>query len=194
MLFRSRFSVDNFTDTNGNPLPKTNYQSTTARVEKFIKFEDCKEGDILVCTSDQYKTIARDSMYKIEKLEKIETEKKGWGGNTWKHVETTVKFVGIKRKLKFNGWAFRKLTANELRDISLGSILHNEEPNIVKTTDIRKIDMIVNKEKALMEVIAKTLLDENRHHLTVVEWSCQKTGDKLRLKPEDFDKIGRAHV
>lgn len=184
-----RYSVDNFTDTSGNPLPKTNYATAKTPVDRFIKFEDCKEGEILVCNSDHYKTLAKGSMYKIEKLEKVETERASWGGRNYKHVETSIKFVGINRKLKFNGWAFRKLTSEENRDISLGSILTGEEPKIVKTTSIRKIDMAVNKERTLMEIIAKTLLDENRHHLTIIEWSCQKTGEKMRIRPDDFKEI-----
>lgn len=185
----SRYSVDSFTDENGNPLPKTNYTSVVRPVERFIKFEDCKDGEILVCNSDHYKTLAKGSMYKIEKLEKKETEKNGWNGRTWMHSETTIKFEGIKRKLKFNGWAFRKLTQEESREISLGSILSGQDPVIVKTTSIRKIDMVDNKEKALMEVIAKTILDSNRHHLSVVDWSCQKTGEKLRINPDDFKDL-----
>ena len=64
-----RYSVDSFTDTSGNPLPKTNYFSTSIKHVPFIKHEDCKVGEILVCNSDQYKTMAKDSMYKIEKLD-----------------------------------------------------------------------------------------------------------------------------
>jgi len=184
-----RYSVDSFTDSSGNPIAKVNYTSTQPQVERFIKFEDCKEGEILVCNSDHYKTLAKGSMYKIEKLEKTESEKNGWGGRSWTHTETKIKFEGIKRKLKFNGWAFRKLTTEESRNISLGSILTGEEPLIVKTTDIRKIDIVVNKEKALMEVISKTLLDENRHHLSIIDWTCQKTGEKFRIKPEDFKDL-----
>lgn len=184
-----RYSVDSFTDTNGNSLPKTNYVSTQTQVDRFIKFEDCKEGEILVCNSDHYKTLAKGSMYKIEKLEKIESEVTGFGGRKWKQIVTNIKFEGIKRKLKFNGWAFRKLTSEESRDISLGVILTGEEPKIVKTTDIRKIDMVVNKEKSLMEIIAKTIIDENRHHLSIIDWSCQKTGEKMRIKPEDFKNL-----
>lgn len=40
-----------------------------------------------------------------------------------------------------------------------------------------------------MEIIAKTLLDENRHHLSIIEWSCQKTGEKMRIVPDDFKEI-----
>lgn len=183
-----RFSVDSFTDATGAPIAKINYQSTIKEVDRFVKFEDCKEGDILVCLSDNYKTMARDSMYKIEKLEKKEISRKGFSG-TQTYFEYNIKFVGLKRKLKFNQWNFRKLTAEELREVSLGQILSNEEPNIVKSSDIRKIDLIENKEKVLMTIISRTILDVNRHHLSIVDWSCQKTGEKYRIRPEDFTRI-----
>lgn len=189
LLGFGRYSVDSFTDTNGSPISKINYTSTQPQIERFIKYEDCKVGEILVCNSDQYKTLAKDSMYKIEKLTKVETEVSGWGGNKWIRKDESIKFEGINRKLKFNGWAFRKLTPEESRNISLGSILNGEEPAIVKTADIRKIDIVVNKEKALMEAISKTILDENRHHLSIIDWTCQKTGDKLRINPGDFKEL-----
>jgi hypothetical protein len=184
-----RYSVDSFTDTNGNPLPKTNYTSSVQQVVRFIKYEDCKVGEILVCNSDHYKTLVKGSMYKIEKLNRVETVVNGFNGAKWTRKEDTIKFEGINRKLKFNGWAFRKLTSEETREISLGSILNGEEPKIIKTTSLRKIDMSVNKEKTLMEVISKTLLDPNRHHLSIIEWSCEKTGEKLRIVPDDFKDI-----
>jgi hypothetical protein len=189
LLGFGRYSVDNFTDTSGNPVPKSNYISTQPQVERYIKYEDCKVGEILVCNSDNYKTLAKGSMYKIEKLDRVESEINGWNGNKWIKKDDRVKFEGINRKLKFNGWAFRKLTPEEAREISLGSLLNGEEPEIIKTDSIRKIDMVVNKEKALMEVIAKTLIDENRHHLSIIDWSCQKTGEKLRINPDDFKEI-----
>lgn len=184
-----RYSVDSFTDTSGGPLPKTNYFSTAIKHVPFIKHEDCKVGEILVCNSDQYKTMAKDSMYKIEKLDTTETEVTNWGGKKSILKQTHIKFEGISRKLKFNGWGFRKLTPEETREISLSSLLSGTEPKIVKTSAIRKIELVVNKEKALMEVIARTLLDENRHFLSVIDWSCQKTGEKLRIRPDDFTDL-----
>lgn len=48
-----RFDVNNFTDENGNSLPKVNYSSNTITTrESLLSFSDIKEGDILVCTSD----------------------------------------------------------------------------------------------------------------------------------------------
>ena len=40
-----------------------------------------------------------------------------------------------------------------------------------------------------MEVISKTLLDTNRHHLSIIDWSCSKTGENLRINPDDFKEL-----
>jgi len=111
------------------------------------------------------------------------------GGKKFIHTEKNIKFEGLSRKLKFNGYSFRKLTPKENREISLNSILNNESPKIVKTSDIRAIEFVPNKNKTLMEVISKTILDSNRHHLSIVDWSCQKTGEKLRIKKDDFNDL-----
>jgi hypothetical protein len=182
-----RYSVDYFTDSSGLPIGKIDYKSVIT--PKYINFEDVSVGEILVCNSEHYKTMAKGSMYKIEKLKCIETERVGWGGKKFIHTEKTIKFEGLSRKLKFNGYSFRKLTPEENREISLNSILNNEFPKIVKTSDIRAIEFVPNKNKTLMEVISKTILDSNRHHLSIVDWSCQKTGEKLRIKKDDFNDL-----
>lgn len=184
-----RYVVDSFTDTSGNPLPKSNWHSNKVSQSDPIKFEDLKEEEILVCATDHYKTMAKGQMYKIERLVKIDHQRKSFSGQVYTVSDKSIKFVGLNRKLKFNGWCFRKLTAEESREISLGSILSGEEPNIIKSSKLRKIDIIINKEKALMEVLSKTILDTNRHHLSIVEWTCQKTGEKLRIVPEDFTEL-----
>jgi hypothetical protein len=62
LLGFGRYSVDSFTDSSGNPLSKTNYVSAIKPPERFIKYDDCKEGEILVCDSDHYKTLAKGSV------------------------------------------------------------------------------------------------------------------------------------
>ena len=183
-----RYSVDSFTDDNGNPLPKTNY-SSNKQAPISIRFEDCKEGEILICNTDRYKTLTKGAMYKIQSLKSVEFESSGFNGRKFIRVENTIKFEGFNRYLKFNGWSFRKLTPGESREISLSSILNGEEPNIIKTKDIRGIDLSLNKYKSLMEIISKTILDSNRHHLSIIDWSCKKTGDKLKIIPEDFNEL-----
>jgi hypothetical protein len=184
-----RYSVNSFTDTNGSPIANIDYSSNIPIADRFIKFEDCVEGEILICTTDHYKTIAKGSMYKIQNLKRTEVVLTGFNGRKWIHREDQIKFEGISRFFKFNGWGFRKLTSSEAREISLGSLLNGEEPNIVKTTNIRGIDVSSNKHKTLMESLSKTILDVNRHHLSIIDWTCQKTAEKLRLKPEDFEDL-----
>jgi hypothetical protein len=183
-----RYSVDSFTDDNGNPLPKINYSSNIIQANISIKFEDCKEGEILICNTDQYKTLTKGAMYKIQSLKSVEFDVNGFN-NKYTRVEKSIKFEGFNRYLKFNGWSFRKLTPVESREISLSSILNGEEPNIIKTKDIRGIDLSLNKYKSLMEIISKTILDNNKHHLSIIDWSCKKTGDKLKIIPEDFNEL-----
>lgn len=184
-----RYSVDSFTDTSGNPIANIDYKTNQLPVEMFIKPENVEEGDILICTTDRYKTLAKDHMYRVEKIIKKETQRVGFNGQTWVHVEYKIKFEGVTRQIKFNGWAFRKLTPEESREISLNNILYNKQPEIIKTSKIRKIELVVNKEKTLLDFIAMSILDRNRHHLSVVDWACQKCGEKFGINPEDYSSL-----
>lgn len=183
-----RFVVSNFTDSNGNPLPQIDILPPT-RTFTQIKFEDLKVGDIIVCTSDSYKTLVKNGMYKIEKLEDISTTRTGFNGQKYNCSEKSIKFEGIKRKLKFSSWRFRCLTPQETREISLLSLLDNQNPNIIKSSDIKKIDLVVNKDLELMKIIAKSIIDENRHHLNIVEWACAKSSGTYNLTEEDFSSL-----
>lgn len=186
LLKIGRFSVDGFTDISGNPLPKTDFSNNMLKEESYIKFEDCVEGEILICKTDQYKTLAKDAMYKIQSLISKEFEVVGFNGKKWTRIENSLKFEGFTRYFKFNSYSFRKLTPSESREISLSSILNGDEPNIIKSKDIRGIDLSIDKEKSLMHAISKSILDTNRHHLSIIDWSCRKTGNRLKLKTEDF--------
>jgi hypothetical protein len=183
-----RFSVDNFTDTNGNPLPKTDIIVQPTSIEQ-LTFEQLSKGDILVCTSDNYKTLGKGCMYQIEELKSISSQRMRWNKQTYTHVEKTIKFVGIPRTLKFSNWRFRKLSAQEAREISLNSVLHDEEPSIVKSKDIRKIELVANKDAELMGMISKSIIDPNRHHLSIIDWACQKSGANLGINPSDYDTL-----
>jgi hypothetical protein len=184
-----RFSVSNFTDIDGKELPKTNIVTAQVNTTKSLDFNDFKEGDILVCKSDSYKTLAKNGMYKVEKKILIEQERKSFGGNKYTHKEFKIKFEGISRTMKFSGWRFRKLTADEVREISLNSVLLGEEPNIIKTAKIRKIDMVVDKDLELMRILSKSIIDENRHHLSIIDWGCQKSSSDLGATSEDFSQL-----
>jgi len=178
-----KYSVNNFTDLNGNPLPKIDIQPTLKNYTS-LKFEDLKEGDILVCNSDNYKCLAKGAMYRVEKLE-LKTLSTHSG---YKHQIGQVKFVGIERKLKYSSWRFRKLTTEESRDISLKSVFGEETTEVV-TKKTRKIDLSANKNLDLVKNLAKSILDENRHHLSTIDWAIKKTGNHLSLDAEDYKEL-----
>ena len=46
-----------------------------------------------------------------------------------------------------------------------------------------------NKDQVLIENIAKSIVDVNRHHLSTLEWTCKKIGTKLSLELSDFDHL-----
>lgn len=180
-----RFTVNNFVDESGNPLPTINIAHQRELVTR-IEWSDLKEGDILVCDSEHYKSLVKDGMYRIEKKISNTKSVKNWQGNIYTRTENKIKFVGIPRTLKFNSWGFRKLTASEQREISLSQVLDGTGPNIIQSTKIRKIDLIKDKNPILIKALCQSILDPNRHVLSVVDWACQKTGDKWDLQPEDF--------
>lgn len=179
-----RFVAKNFTDTDGNPLPKVNVVNPIQRRSNHLDFKDIKEGDILVCTSNAYKTMIKDGMYKVEYK-----EEKSYKVGTWTGTNKNIKFVGVKRKLKFSPWNFRALTSEESREISLKKVLDGEEPEIITTTDLRKIDMVDNKDLELIKILCKSVMDTNRHHLSIVDWACEKTGSLMSINKEDYKPL-----
>lgn len=183
-----RFSVDNFTDTDGKPLPNLNIIKQTV-TQEILNFEDLKKGDILVCKSDVYKTMGKGCMYQIEELITKTSQKMTWNQVPYIHKDYSIKFVGITRTLKFSPWRFRKLTPHEAREISLNSVLHGEDPAIIKSKDIKKIELIPNKEFELMSALSKSIIDPNRHHLSITEWACQKSGVNLGITSDDYNTL-----
>jgi hypothetical protein len=183
-----RYSVDNFTDTDGKSLPKINFL-TPRPVYRTLTFEELKEGDILVCTCDSYKTLAKDSMYRISKLITKSTDYRGYNGTIHQRVDKNVQFEGIKRAIKFSSWKFRKLSSEESREIQLSSILNGEKPPVIITSSARKIDLVTNKDRVLMNLLAKSILDSNRHHLSILEWAIQKVGNNYSITEEDYKSL-----
>jgi hypothetical protein len=183
-----RYVTTNFTDINGNPLPKSDIIPQPASYSK-LEFSELKKGDILVCISDNYKTLIKNGMYKIDELVEKSEQKKGWNNVTYTSHDRTIKFEGIQRRLKFSHWRFRKLTPQESREISLGSLLDGEEANVIKTKDIRKIDMVLNKELELIKNLSKAIIDEGRHHLSIIDWACYKTGNGMGINQNDYESL-----
>jgi len=185
-----RFRVDNFTDIDGKELPKiqkVNPVQTTFSAR--LKFEDLKVGDILVCDSGNYKTLVEGGMYQIEKLIDKSATRTGYNGSTWTHRDENVKFIGVARTLKFNSWNFRRLSAEETREMSLNEILYDQAAPVIKNKPKKKIDLMPNKEKILVDILFKAVVDPNRHAITIPEWACQKTAPKLELELLDFENL-----
>jgi hypothetical protein len=180
------YSVNNFTSMDGTPVQKINLG--TPVVIEVTKFEDLKVGDVLVCKSDSYKTLIKNGYYKIERLDSIDKPVR-YGNNTFVHKEQKIKLQGVKRVLKFNSWCFRKLSVQELRDANLNELLNNQPLKVISEPIKRKIDHLENKEAALIETLCLSILDKNRHKLSIVDWTCEKVGTKLGLSKVDFSEL-----
>lgn len=176
------YAVRGFTDINGNPVPNINYQNPNIQNTPSLEGKDISDGDILVCLSDRYKILTKGSMYKVEKVIKKEI------GGTYPGVEYYIKFEILNRKIRFWSWNFRKLTTQEIRDLSINDIL-GEKNKIVTDPSIKKIDLVPNKDKLLIQLLAKTILDDKRHQLSPIDWCCQKVAKNWDLIPDDFNDI-----
>lgn len=182
------YAINNFTDTDGNELPKIDIPFTRSRFES-LRFEDLQKGDILVCNTGHYKTLVKDGMYRIEELSSKSKIITGWQGRQSTQVTEFVKFVGIKRKLQFNGYSFRKLSTEEAREMSLNKVLYDEEEKVISSTEVRKVDLLQNKNKELISYLAKSIIDPNRHQLSTLDWTIETKKRWIDLIPQDFEEV-----
>lgn len=182
------YSVDSFTDIDGNEIPKIDYTAPQESIPvKEFKFEDLVKGDFLMCKVDNYKTLVKGNIYKIESLNTTTTESTGYGGVKHIYHSHFVKFEGTQRKLKFSNWCFRPLTIGEARELTLNKVLKDEDFEVIDMKKYRKIDLIKNKDEELLKVISKSILDTNRHHLSIIEWGCKISN--LNINKEDYDYL-----
>ena len=186
------YSVKNFTTIDGNELPKIdiplpqNFYNRNA----LLKFDEIKKGDIIVCTRDNYKTLVQDGMYRIEEITTKSTPRTSYSGTVLSpNIENFIKFEGVKRKLKFNGWTFRKLTIAEAREMALGQLLFDEETGVITTNDVRKIDLVKNKNLELVRLVSKSILDPNRHGLKILDWGIQQVSKKTEVNADDYEAL-----
>lgn len=180
-----RFSVENFTDSMGGIVPKLNILPEN---QSLLKFEELKKGDIIVCISSSYKTLMKDGFYRIENLDVL-TKNTNYNGRTFTNTTKFIKLEGIKRRLTFNTFNFRKLNTDEFREINLNQLLKNESVNIIKSENIKKIDLVKNKNEFLLKALAKSICDSNRNNLSIIDWTCKKVEDKMGLNNKDFDTL-----
>ncbi len=180
------YSIRNFTDIDGKPIPKIKIVTPFVPINR-INFEELKVGDILICKTDRFSIFAKDCKYQIEELIVKEREYTNYTGQKAKYQIKKVRFAGINRPIKYNNWYFRKLEDAERRNISLDSILTGKEPDIIKDK-VKKIDLVENKDLVLMSILSKSIIDPNRHYLSIIEWACQKLNN-YGVEMPDYDKL-----
>jgi len=179
---RGWYSVDDFTQTDGQPLPKTIYDRQV-KVEP-TKITDIKKGDVLVCLSDQrFKYLIKGGKYRIAEV-RITNESSSWSAS-WSGGD--IRLEGYNRWLMWSNWNFRKLTLQESRDLALSQIFDKEENFSVEFK--RKFELKSDKDVVLVETLAKSILDKNRHELSVLDWGIEKSGGHFKLTKEDFSHL-----
>jgi len=183
------YSVKNFTTTDGKPLPEIDIPIPANFYNRFelLKGEDVSKGDIIVCMRDNYKTLVKEGMYRVEEINRKVTPRTSYSGTILTPlVEYFIKFEGVKRKLKLNGWCFRKLTTAETRELALNQLLFDETTGLITTNDTRKIDLVQDKNLELLKIVSKSILDPNRHGLKILDWGVQQVSKKTEVKVDDY--------
>lgn len=164
----------NFTDIDGNPLPQINYLNPDRHVIQRFNALELAKNDIIVCKSDRYKYLVKDGKYRITDV--IHKNQ----------YNVLIKLEGYNRFIKWNSWAFNKISLQETRDIALSQIF--DKPENFSVEFIRKFDKEKNKTKILLQTIAKSLLDPYRHQLDIIDWGIHKEKYQ-KLNREDFKDI-----
>lgn len=184
------YSVSNFQTIDGEELPKLDIIRTTFD-EKRLEFSDLSKGDILICYSDNYKSLIKGGMYKIESLHTITRTINRWSGGTYTQVDNYLKFEGVSRKLMFCSWKFKKLPTDQAREMVLEQILHDSPDKVTRTDfrNMRKIEHLENKDSILINILSKSILDENRHQLSITEWAVKQLGGKMDLEISDYSHL-----
>lgn len=183
------YSVNNF-EIDGKPLPKKEIK-LEKEVRFSLEFKDLSKGDILFCRCDSYKSLMRNKMYKIRELSTTSKQYMSYNGTLQTSYENYVRFEGVSRKLLFNQWRFERMPTDEAREMTLEQVL-NDVPDKVTRSDfknLKKIDFVENKNKELMKFLSKSILDGNRHHLSIVEWTVKQLGKNMDLEINDYDKL-----
>jgi hypothetical protein len=174
---RGLYNVDDFTQTDGQPLPNILYDKRV-KVEP-TKITDLKKGDVLVCLSDQrFKYLIKGGKYRI-------AEVRITNGGSWSGGD--IRLEGYNRWLMWSSWNFRKLTLQESRDLALSQIFDKEENFSVEFK--RKFELKSDKDVVLVETLAKSILDKNRHELSIMDWGIEKSGGHFKLTKEDFSHL-----
>jgi hypothetical protein len=81
------------------------------------------------------------------------------------------------------------LSTEEVREMSLSNLFGEKSSQVITSQIERKIDLVADKDKLLLQMISTAIVDPNRHGLSILEWTIRKTGNKYGLKQSDFNTI-----
>ncbi len=162
------YGTNSFTKEDGTIIPLNGLYDARPKV-KTVGEEILKAGDIVVCNTNRYKNFIKGNKYKVTEVIISKFRKK-------------IKIEGYNRLLTYN-CNFKKLGEQESRDIYLNSVLNGVE---IKTEI--GIKGVENKDKLLLEILSKSILDVNRHDLSIVDWAIEKHS-KCGLIREDFESL-----
>lgn len=171
-----RFNANHFVLESGAPIPKVNISIPDEY--KQLDFSDIKIGDILVYKSDNLKCLIKGAKYIVEDKKKSGN----YGGS--------IKFKGVSRWLCFSSWKFRPASKSEIREDSLLQILEGRESGVIEKEPDSRIDSTGDKKnKNLIQFLSKSIINNNRHGMDIIDWSIKKEAKNWKLKREDYDKI-----
>ena len=183
------FSVNNFTQTDGSPLPEVNWQaagfvSPSWRDGRIDEKNPPKSGDYVIYMYKNSKTLVQNKIYKVTDVNIVKK-----GTTSYIYYQISLKIEGCSRWLTSN--TFRKLSTQEARDLNLKEVF--DEATGVEKVDKskRKIDHFegVERNKILVTCLLQAMLDKSRNNMTVLEWAVNKTGSLYSLTTEDFTPI-----
>lgn len=168
------YQCKNFSDINGNPLPQVSYRNPNTPTYTQFDCRTLQINDIIVCKSNRYKYLIKDGKYRISEV------------NIINNYHALIKLEGYNKWIGWRSHNFRKLSLQESRDLALSQIF--DQPENFHVEFVRKFDNEKNQTKVLLESIAKSILDKNRHHLDVIDWGIHKEKYQ-QLTREDFNDI-----
>lgn len=166
------YTTNSFTDENGKTFPLDNIYD---KREKYIPSSEIvlRVGDIIVCNSSRFKNFLKGNKYKISEVKVVKVRT---------YNKTKIKVEGYNRWIIFN-WHFKKLSDQQSRDIHLDSLL-----NDVKINTNIGLEGVENKDKLIIEILSKSILDQNRHELSIVDWAIEKH-NRCGLTKNDFELV-----
>jgi hypothetical protein len=172
------YTLSNFKLEDGGEFPEKIWDNLHRNVES-NKITDLKKGDIVVCLSDaDYAYLIKGGKYRISDII-VDPSQYSW------YSSGKILLEGYNRWLSWSPWKLKKLSLQESREIALSQIFDKEENFSVEFK--RKFELVENREKVLIESLSKSIMDKNRHFLSVVDWAIQKSSAHLKLERSDFD-------